>query len=632
MPNLAGTSRSVKRIVQPEAVDDGQSDHLVLDTSRMELADGLPLVNLDPHVSPARRNRIKVVRSAVLALVSGLLHAGLSALVSSLSVSERRERYPGSLVLDVCLNGSIHEVRSLRTQTPVPTTQAGGPPLWAPPWVHVLGLRSAKKAIFKAVDRDGLERLPRLVYFSSEDNRGMIESNAYMALSFGLLRVLPLEFVVTLQSTRCLPDLHRTGRPAPPGTGAANAFAQAVLGSLATAQRRRPREGNEEPWFGHGALLLQKRAQAADAAWDPLAGGFRSYAPSRGVSASLALFAAVTLGATAGSAVALAARAHAAWSRAVAEWTVQYDYLWLLARRPTEASLTPRPKHPGSARSAGAQGRAVPSMPARGEVEFTDAIQLCSPFFIMDNVVGDARSNEEQWDLAILSAMVHGLTLAVFAVLPAATAVFIGFLKVPFHALSALNFLSGVLFGTLYYCSVPFARPPRRLALCASLAVLAHSALWGLLYLNAVVVFLLTRLVATPREVVALAVPAGTVYAHLVAMASRYHSMQSRYREVARRVQTNGELCRTLSSLGLSNAGIVLAVVAEVAVMVGVAALLLCISALHADDPSQALSNPVPAVVLPIVSVVRSVRDLEHKRQEVDSSTRALAAGAKPDP
>jgi hypothetical protein len=549
---------------------------------RLNLAGGLPLYSSNPNVGAATKFGIAALRST-LAISFGLALCYGSFLLLQTNVEEGTETYKGYVELDLC---------SDMTSMPKIASSAGYD---KNRWLDTLGQSNRKIVQFIFSDETGSELLPRLHYYSSEEQYVGGPARQRM-LSLGTLQVRPLIYDVAVKGpTTCLNDT----------ATAVDRFGYAVAHALRSTSRRMPLTAVLASTFTvNGALLL--RGDTLQMWNDQLSSFVTPYYVSFGWRAFYVAYNCSVLVFAFTIFYYSFMLVRRQWTEAVDGWVVQYDYLWIKSdvASTVHGDLALQP---------------VQSEADKVEYDWSKLtwrqymirvilrLRAVSVYFLLDELVGNPVENEEVLWKGVVSALLQGIMMPLTTGLVLVIGVFYPPVRTFVWALIVVHIFLSLVYAVFYNfsawdCGVVVLIPH----LLVSFVIVVVS-FW---YLAAVLLFLTTRLVADPSEVLALAVPLITIVLYVVVVVNQLMAYQQHLRDAAEGKATKGFLQDGLTKANLTTRDILVLIVSTTLSLFALLVILLLAAALHSDSSTGSLGNPIPAIILPLSSTVTAVKSI----------------------
>jgi hypothetical protein len=294
------------------------------------------------------------------------------------------------------------------------------------------------------------------------------------------------------------------------------------------------------------------------------------------------------------------------WTEAADGWVVQYDYLWMKSdvASTVHGDLALQP---------------VKSEEVKAEDDWAKLtwrqyitrvilrLRAVSIFFLLDELVGNPVENEEVLWKAVVSSLLQGVMIPLTTGFVLLIGVFYPPVRTFVWALIVLHVFLSLVYAVFYNfsawdCGVVVLIPHLLVS-----AVIVVVSFW---YLAAVLLFLTTRLVADPSEVLALAVPLITIVLYVIVVVNQLMAYQQHLRDAADGKATKGFLQDGLSKANLTTKDIIVLTVFTTLSLFALLVILLLAAALHSDSSTGSLGNPIPAIILPISSAVTAVKSI----------------------
>ncbi|CAE6961271.1 kmo [Symbiodinium natans] len=253
-----------------------------------------------------------------------------------------------------------------------------------------------------------------------------------------------------------------------------------------------------------------------------------------------------------------------------------------------------------------------------GDISFQDRLVMCSPFFILDNFLGNAYSCEEQVPLAVASALFHGVVFSAVCALPCYACCLMPEWRAAFDLMAGTYGLCIGLLGALYYFSV--GQGTFRFAL--SLLQIACLFFWTVLtvaFLVSAIIYL-TAVSAVDESLIPDALsPLATIIAYASVITVRFKDLQQHYKDVLQGKGSKGFILSQIDRLGFSTSSIILLVIEGVSALLGLLILQLRVRNAYAGPGMH--GNLLSSAVLPSYAVVHSVVQLRKTKSGDATST-----------
>mmetsp|Transcript_88743 Transcript_88743/g.286762 ORF Transcript_88743/g.286762 Transcript_88743/m.286762 type:complete len:610 (+) Transcript_88743:63-1892(+) len=579
----------------PRSDDRGQAEPLVPQEAPPMKAHDIPRISKDPEVSASKLKGIAAARTLVFGIMFGGVVAAM-ALLWRVSILEGVTENSITLGMHYCYDGGngtsgVH-FKSSGTN----------------PHGFQTILQQTQIKVVKFLPSGDLAKklgLQPVTFFQSEEFHATTRQRS-MGFSFGLFRVNENHFRVEVEGDeaavrRCIDRLAELDDLEADGAPAMQLFGKAIVQELEESGRREPKIWLMTVPPAHGALLLW---QGPETLWSRTNGKFSEvYAPSPAWHAyeicGRVLRWALTFFLLAGGLL----RAKRAWAEALEVWVVEYDYLWDLAGDTHHD------------RNAESHGPHIASA-------FPHRYQTCSLLFIFDQIIGDPQTNSEEFSKGLLSTVAQGGMLIIQCILPIVHGLFFVEFKVFAFVLVSIYSLSTFVFGAAYYFSM---HPEMKAVLFKVHALSATSILfYEVSYLCSFLVFMMTRLIVDPKEVMGIVVGIGTAVVVGIVVLQKLMSFREQMEKQMRGTSSKGAIVQFLRESGLDFRSILISVIGLVALVLLVAAVCLFASELYLKSGVGGVDILTTAFT-PIAGIVGTVQTLDKKKDEMGKA----AAGAQ---
>lgn len=329
------------------------------------------------------------------------------------------------------------------------------------------------------------------------------------------------------------------------------------------------------------------------------------------------------------------------WSEACQVWFTQNDYLWQVAKqkgkkpikpdtkkikekanrveekapKPKYASKISKDEEKGEASGSAAKKKILkedPVEPVEVDVNWEERLCLCSPFFVLDNVVANAYSCEEQVLWAILSALVHSLTFSICPALPCIACHFMKAWLPFFQLLMGAYCLAVIPLGLSYYFTLNHGKLNLTFALL-QIFVITCWVVASIVYIISSLIYLAAIASIDPQLIVDALIPLATVFAYVTIVTSRLKALQSHYIAASEGKATKGFLMYETHRLGFSTTAIIVLAIEGVASLFGIFLIQLAIRNMYAGSV-LVTNNLIQAAVLPSYALINAMLDLKNEK------------------
>ncbi|CAE7462484.1 kmo [Symbiodinium pilosum] len=294
------------------------------------------------------------------------------------------------------------------------------------------------------------------------------------------------------------------------------------------------------------------------------------------------------------------------WKFSCDVWVAQYEYLWERAKR---KDIFSSDSHTLSEKE---MEEALHKKPPKKEgdelhLTFQERLQMCSPFFVLDNFLSNAYTCEEQAGMAVISSLFHAVVFSAVCLIPCYACCLLPAWAPAFNTMISAYGLCIILLGTFYYASVDHGMVRFSLSLL-QIACLAFWTILTIVYIVTAIIYL-TAMSAIDEDLIPDALsPLGTVAAYTYIIAIKMKDLQRHYMDVLHGKGSKGFILSQISRLGLTTGAIIMLVLEGVAALVALLILQLKVRNTYAGPGMQ--GNLLSSAILPTYAVVNSIVQL----------------------
>jgi hypothetical protein len=323
------------------------------------------------------------------------------------------------------------------------------------------------------------------------------------------------------------------------------------------------------------------------------------------------------------------------WLEGVQEWVLQYDYLWKLRdlrekvvkkeekKKEVEEAVKGIPKEkPAADRISDGTSDDLQAAGSKEQPEtaFTSYIQACTPFFILDHIVGNVVRNSEKTKSAISSAALQGLILASAPLLPVVAGFFYEDVRIGSFVVLFANYVFLLAFGPCYYFGVAFYK--RRVPLFFLMVSLSVCCIASVTYLVAVILFLAQMVMADAAAVIGVILALGSLFIYPMIMLSRLKQIRSTYKHLKDKDDASrGQVAKGWEELHLTTRWIYVAIVLGTIELALLAILLLFAANIFAGETG--FDNIIPTVTVPCLTFIKGYKQVQAKEVQMNIETKA---------